>query len=116
MPERDSIKYNSMKMVCSKLGLHGEALDLFAAMRRAGLGTSRFTFSSMLTVATGMGDLHLGRQVHGLVVKATSVHNVFVSNSMLDFYSKWTALWRPSLMAKGWSDVVPKFWRIFGKV
>ena len=53
MPERDSVTYNAMKMACSKLGLYGEALDLFAAMRRASLDTSRFTFSSMLTVTTG---------------------------------------------------------------
>lgn len=92
MPERDSVTYNAMMMGCSKEGLHGEALRLFAAMRRAGLGTSQFTFSSMFTVATGMGDLHLGRQVHGLVVKATSAHNVFVNNSLLDFYSKCDCL------------------------
>uniref|UniRef100_A0A453E188 Pentatricopeptide repeat-containing protein n=1 Tax=Aegilops tauschii subsp. strangulata TaxID=200361 RepID=A0A453E188_AEGTS len=73
-------------------GLHREALGLFTDMRRAGLDASQFTFSSMLTVATGMGDLHLGRQVHGLVARATSVHNVFVKNSLLDFYSKCDCL------------------------
>ncbi|KAJ1283047.1 hypothetical protein BS78_03G098100 [Paspalum vaginatum] len=92
MPQRDTITYNTMMMGCSKEGLHGEALELFAAMRRAGLDTSQFTFSSMLTVATGMVDLHLGRQIHGLVVRATSAHNVFVTNSLLDLYSKCDCL------------------------
>ncbi|KAL6626542.1 hypothetical protein ACP70R_030268 [Stipagrostis hirtigluma subsp. patula] len=92
MPERDSITYNAMMMGCSREGLHSEALELFASMRLAGLETSQFTFSSMLTVATGMGDLHLGLQIHGLVVRATSTHNVFVNNSLLDFYSKCNCL------------------------
>ncbi|KAF7027917.1 hypothetical protein CFC21_039913 [Triticum aestivum] len=92
MPHRDSVTYNAMMMGCSKEGLHREALGLFTDMRRAGLDASQFTFSSMLTVATGMGDLHLGRQVHGLVARATSAHNVFVNNSLLDFYSKCDCL------------------------
>ncbi|KAM3197398.1 hypothetical protein ACQJBY_072829 [Aegilops geniculata] len=92
MPHRDSVTYNAMMMGCSKEGLHREALGLFTDMRRAGLDASQFTFSSMLTVATGMGDLHLGRQVHGLVARATSAHNVFVKNSLLDFYSKCDCL------------------------
>nr|CAB3476654.1 unnamed protein product [Digitaria exilis] len=52
MPERDTVTYNAMMMGCSKEGLHREALQLFSAMRRAGLYASQFTFSSMLTVAT----------------------------------------------------------------
>ncbi|TVU22360.1 hypothetical protein EJB05_32050, partial [Eragrostis curvula] len=92
MPKRDSVTYNAMIMGCSREGLHSEALELFAAMCRAGLGASQFTFSSMLTVATGMADLQLGRQIHGLVARATSVHNVFVNNSLLDFYSKCDSL------------------------
>ncbi|CAO2207677.1 unnamed protein product [Urochloa humidicola] len=92
MPERDTITYNAMIMGCSKEGLHREAVQLFAAMRRQGLDTSQFTFSSMLTVATGMVDLHLGRQIHCLYVRATPARNVFVNNALLDFYSKCDCL------------------------
>jgi pentatricopeptide repeat protein len=42
----------------------------------------------MLSVATGVGNLRLGQQILGLVARATSVHNVFINNSLLDFYSK----------------------------
>ncbi|CAO2185201.1 unnamed protein product [Urochloa humidicola] len=92
MPERDTVTYNALIMGFSKEGLQREALQLFAAMRREGLDTSQFTFSSMLTVATGMVDLHLGRQIHGLYVRATSACNVFVNNALLDFYSKCDCL------------------------
>jgi pentatricopeptide repeat protein len=92
MSERDSITYNAMMMGCSREGLHSEALELFVAMRRAGIGASQFTFSSMLNVATGIADLQLGRQIHGLTARATASHNVFVKNSLLDFYSKCNRL------------------------
>jgi pentatricopeptide repeat protein len=81
-----------MMMGCSKEGLHGEVPDLFADMRHVGLGATQFTFSSMLTVVMVVGDLHLGRQVHGLVARAASARNVFVNNSLLDFYSKCDCL------------------------
>ncbi|KAK1626968.1 hypothetical protein QYE76_001283 [Lolium multiflorum] len=91
-PHRDAITYNAIIMGCSKEGLHGEALDLFADMRRAGLVATQFTFSSVLTVATGTGDLRLGRQVHALVARSISACNVFVNNSLLDLYSKCDCL------------------------
>ncbi|GJN06119.1 hypothetical protein PR202_ga23812 [Eleusine coracana subsp. coracana] len=92
MPERDSVTYNAMMMGCSREGLHSEALELFVAMHRAGLVASQFTFSSMLTVATGMADFRLGRQIHGLIARATASYSVFVNNSLLDFYSKCDSL------------------------
>ncbi|KAK3163618.1 hypothetical protein QOZ80_1AG0006010 [Eleusine coracana subsp. coracana] len=92
MPERDSVTYNAMMMGCSREGLHSEALELFVAMHRAGLVASQFTFSSMLTVATGMADFRLGRQIHGLIARVTASYSVFVNNSLLDFYSKCDSL------------------------
>ncbi|KAL5222157.1 hypothetical protein ABZP36_026870 [Zizania latifolia] len=88
MPNKDSVTYNAMMTGCSKEGLQTEALELFAAMRRAGLPASHFTFSSILSVAAAMAHLHIGCQVHALVVRSTSESNVFVNNSLLDFYSK----------------------------
>lgn len=92
MPHRDTITYNVMITGCSREGLYSEALELFAAMRRESVNTSHFTFSSLLTVATGMVDLYLGRQIHGLFVRANPSHNVFVNNALLDFYSKCDCL------------------------
>ncbi|XP_015699302.2 putative pentatricopeptide repeat-containing protein At2g01510 [Oryza brachyantha] len=88
MPDKDSVTYNAMIMGCSKEGLHAQALQLFSDMRHAGLTSTHFTFSSILAVAAGMDRLLLGRQFHALVVRSTSMLNVFVNNSLLDFYSK----------------------------
>lgn len=88
MPERDGVTYNAMVMGFSKEGFYQESIDLFTEMRSQGLRLSQFTFSGMLTAAAGLGDLILGRQVHNLVIRTNFVWNVFVTNSLMDFYSK----------------------------
>ncbi|OAY78079.1 putative pentatricopeptide repeat-containing protein [Ananas comosus] len=88
MPERDSVTYNAIIMGYSKEGSYFTALELFIEMRDLILKPSQFTFSGVLTSATGLCDLGLGKQIHGLVVKANFGWNVFVNNSLLDFYSK----------------------------
>lgn len=88
MPERDGVTYNAMVMGFSKEGFYQESLDLFAEMRSLGLRLSQFTFSGILTAAAGLGDLGLGCQVQGLVIRTNFCWNVFVTNSLLDFYSK----------------------------
>jgi pentatricopeptide repeat protein len=83
-----------MMMGCSKEGLHGEALDLFANMCRSVCITysSPSLACSVWPLATSVGNLRLGQQILGLVDRATSVHNVFINNSLLDFYSKCDCL------------------------
>lgn len=88
MPERDGVTYNAIVMGFSKEGFYQESIDLFTEMRRVDLRLSQFTFSGMLTAATGLGDLTLGRQVHSLVIRTNFSWNVFVTNSLMDFYSK----------------------------
>ncbi|KAI0495116.1 hypothetical protein KFK09_025263 [Dendrobium nobile] len=88
MMEKDSVTYNAMINGFTKDGFHDEALELFGTMRESGLKPSQFTFSSVLSSANGLGDLALGLQTHGLIVRTNFHWNVFVINSLLDFYSK----------------------------
>ncbi|XP_073013500.1 putative pentatricopeptide repeat-containing protein At2g01510 [Typha latifolia] len=88
MHVRDSVTYNAMVMGYSKEGFYSDAVELFVEMRDLNLKPSQFTFSGVLTAAIGLGDLGLGRQVHGLVMKENFGWNVFVSNSLLNFYWK----------------------------
>ncbi|XP_008802216.2 putative pentatricopeptide repeat-containing protein At2g01510 [Phoenix dactylifera] len=92
MPGRDSVTYNAMVMGYSKEGFYFEVLELLTEMRALGLKPSQFTFSGVLTAATGLGDIGLGRQIHGLVIRTNFGWNVFVNNSLLDFYSKCDCL------------------------
>ncbi|XP_039124237.1 putative pentatricopeptide repeat-containing protein At2g01510 [Dioscorea cayenensis subsp. rotundata] len=88
MPERDTVTYNALLMGYSKEGFHGEAMELFMEMRNLELKPSQFTFSGVLTAGTGLGDLRFGQQVHSLIIKSDFYWNVFVNNSLLDFYWK----------------------------
>ncbi|KAJ0988743.1 hypothetical protein J5N97_007099 [Dioscorea zingiberensis] len=88
MPERDSVTYNAMLMGHCKEGFYSEAVELFMEMRDLELKPSQFTFSGVLTAGTGLGDFQFGQQVHSLIIKTEFDWNVFVNNSLLDFYSK----------------------------
>ena len=85
---KDSVTFNAMLMGFSREGRHGQAIELLQQMQKSDLKPSQFTFSGALTAATGLGDLGLGLQIHGAVIKTNFSWNIFVSNSLLDFYSK----------------------------
>ncbi|KAK9104025.1 hypothetical protein Scep_020869 [Stephania cephalantha] len=86
--ERDNVTYNAMITGFSKEGLNEKAVKLFVDMQGFGLKPTEFTFAAVLCACVGLGDSSLGQLVHGLVMKSNHVWNVFVSNAMLDFYSK----------------------------
>lgn len=88
MAERDSVTFNALITGYSKHGLNEEAISVFLEMQRLGFKPSDFTFAAILCAVVGLGDLPLGQQVHGFVVKMNYVCNVFVGNALLDFYSK----------------------------
>ncbi|GAB2274160.1 hypothetical protein Dimus_008929 [Dionaea muscipula] len=88
IPQRDSVTYNSLIAGYSNAGLNQQAVDLFFRMQNAGFEPSEFTFAAILSAATGLGDLTLGHQVHGLVIKTNFAGDVFMGNALLDLYSK----------------------------
>ncbi|XP_021736053.1 putative pentatricopeptide repeat-containing protein At2g01510 [Chenopodium quinoa] len=88
MSERDSVTYNAMITGYAIVELNEEAADLFLTMQKMGFRPSEFTFTAVLSAAVGLGDIIFGKQLHGFVVKTNFIWNVFVSNALLDFYSK----------------------------
>ncbi|KAF2301809.1 hypothetical protein GH714_029487 [Hevea brasiliensis] len=88
MPERDSVTYNALIAGYAKEGLNEEAIKLFMEMQSLGLDVSDFTFQAVLGAGIGLDGIAFGQQVHGYSVKNNLVWNVFVGNSLLDFYSK----------------------------
>ena len=69
-----------------------EAVNLFRRMRQAFvvpfLVHNQFTFASAIQACATMGDLDLGKQMHGLVLKVGLDIDVFVSNALIDVYAK----------------------------
>ncbi|KAK4478417.1 hypothetical protein RD792_013887 [Penstemon davidsonii] len=88
MVTRDTITFNSMIAGYSKEGLNKEAIKLFSELQHNGFRPSDFTFAALLRASVGLADVTLGQQVHGLVIKANFIWDVFVGNALLDFYSK----------------------------
>ncbi|KAL6011753.1 hypothetical protein ACLOJK_002218 [Asimina triloba] len=88
IPHKDRVTFNVMITGFSNDRRSEEALRLFQEMRYLGMKPSEFTFTAILSVCTGLGDRVVGQQIHGLVVKAHFGWNVFLSNALLDFYSK----------------------------
>ncbi|KAK1368817.1 putative pentatricopeptide repeat-containing protein [Heracleum sosnowskyi] len=88
MPVRDSVTFNAMISGYSKDGMDQQAVNLFKEMQHLGLRPSDFTFAALLCASTCLDDVGLAEQIHGLVVKANFVSDVYVGNALLDFYSK----------------------------
>ncbi|XP_043700253.1 putative pentatricopeptide repeat-containing protein At2g01510 [Telopea speciosissima] len=92
LPQRDCVTFNAMITGYSKGGLNEQAVKLFLEMHKSGWKPSDFTFAAVLSAGIGLGDLGLGQQVHTFIFKTNFVWNVFVSNALLDFYSKHDCL------------------------
>ncbi|KAI3470409.1 hypothetical protein Pfo_027072 [Paulownia fortunei] len=88
MITRDTITFNTMITGYSKEMMNERAIKLFSEMQHYGFRPSDFTFAALLRACVGLDGTTLGQQVHGLVIKANFVQDVFVGNALLDFYSK----------------------------
>ncbi|XP_059665954.1 pentatricopeptide repeat-containing protein At2g27610-like [Cornus florida] len=65
-----------------------EAIDLFCMFRSSGLIPSERTLSSVLGAFSHAMEINVGKQIHSLIVKFGFGSFTFVSNALLDFYSK----------------------------
>ncbi|KAJ0101606.1 hypothetical protein Patl1_05918 [Pistacia atlantica] len=71
-----------------QLGKLGEAIDLFVKLYCSGLVPSERTFSCVLGAFADTKDVEAGKQLHSLIIKMGCNSFTFVSNAVLDFYSK----------------------------
>lgn len=68
MPDRDTIAWNAMLTGYVQLGFYEEALKLFGRMRNSNSKPDNFTFTSILSACSGLGNLQFGLKLHALVV------------------------------------------------
>ncbi|GER33407.1 pentatricopeptide repeat-containing protein [Striga asiatica] len=85
---RDTITFNTIITGCSREGAIGEAVRFFVGMQDYGFRPTNFTFAALLRACADVNDTALGLLIHGLVIKANFVQDVFICNALLDFYSK----------------------------
>ncbi|XP_042496377.1 pentatricopeptide repeat-containing protein At2g13600-like [Macadamia integrifolia] len=67
-------------------GSNVEALNFFCKMLEHGTKPNNVTFTSILGACIGLGDLKLGRNILGLIVKLGFEDNLSVCNALITFY------------------------------
>ncbi|XP_010550919.1 PREDICTED: pentatricopeptide repeat-containing protein At3g04750, mitochondrial [Tarenaya hassleriana] len=88
MREPDTASYNIMIVGYAKKGFGLEALELYYKMIGNGLEPDDYTMLSLLVCCGQLGDVRLGKSVHGWIERRRSSANLILSNALLDMYLK----------------------------
>ena len=89
MPERDVISWSVMIGGYTQTGEAQMALELFLEMTsNTSIEPDGMTVVSVLKACTNIGDISMGRSVHGVVIYRGLNYDIFVGNSIIDMYSK----------------------------
>ncbi|WOK97444.1 hypothetical protein Cni_G06152 [Canna indica] len=65
-----------------------EALNVFQKLNRSGMKPDLFSFSSILTVCSGLLALEQGEQIHAQTIKSGYLSDVVVSSALVNMYNK----------------------------
>lgn len=93
--------YNCEDVVCWSAVMSGAvknqsywvALDVFSQMCRYGsLSPTYFTFSSVLSACAAVGELDLGKCIHGRIIKSGDGDDVCVGTAIVDMYAESGAM------------------------
>ncbi|XP_057960119.1 pentatricopeptide repeat-containing protein At4g02750-like [Malania oleifera] len=90
MPIRDAIVWNTTIFGLGKNDRGEEGLKCFIRMKDVGVGPSpdEATYTSVLTICSDLLTLHLGKQVHGQVIKTGFDCFIAVSNAVVTMYGR----------------------------
>lgn len=96
-PYQNDVMYNAMiarflQTQTSSCEYAQEALNLFFKMRRQGLKSSKFTFSSILKACIAVENFEVGKQIHAQICKNNLQSNEFIGTSLVDFYSFFSSI------------------------
>ncbi|KAF9605693.1 hypothetical protein IFM89_018036 [Coptis chinensis] len=108
LPYRDAISWNSVIAASVQNGLFDEGLKLFRQMLMANIKPRHVTFSSLMPACAHLTTLHLGKQLHGYIIRNNFDDNVFIASSLVDMYAKcgYVQIARSVFNRMGSSDMV----------
>nr|KYP74705.1 Pentatricopeptide repeat-containing protein At4g13650 family [Cajanus cajan] len=84
----DVVSWSTMIACLDQQGHSQEAAKLFFLMRHTGVEPNQFTFTSVVSTATELGDLHYGKCIHACIFKYGFESNTSVSNVLIRMYMK----------------------------
>ncbi|KAL5784620.1 hypothetical protein ACOSQ2_007012 [Xanthoceras sorbifolium] len=88
LPQRDRISWNSIIAGFVQNGMFDEGLKFFRQMLLAKIKPRHVSFSSIMPACAHMTTLHLGKQLHGCIIRNGYDDNVFIASSLVDMYAK----------------------------
>ncbi|XP_015581233.1 pentatricopeptide repeat-containing protein At3g29230 [Ricinus communis] len=86
MPHRNVVSWNSMISSYTKFGKFIEALDLFVQMQSEGVIPDGYTFVSVLSACSNLGNLEYGKYIHYLIGKFSQLE-VMVGTALIEMYA-----------------------------
>ncbi|KAL5996830.1 hypothetical protein ACLOJK_007752 [Asimina triloba] len=96
MPDRDVPSWNAIIAGCSQNGLFSKAISLFQRMLLVSGGhenrPNQITVVCALSACAHLGMLHLGKWIHGYILKNKIGPSAFVANALVDMYGKCGSL------------------------
>ena len=89
MTERDNFSWTAMISGYVRHDRHEEALELFRAMQRhENFKCNKFTMSSALAASAAIQSLHLGKEIHGHILRIGLDLDGVVWSALSDMYGK----------------------------
>ncbi|XP_028052590.1 pentatricopeptide repeat-containing protein At3g20730-like [Camellia sinensis] len=89
MLKKDTIACTALITGYAREGTYSrDAFDLFNGIHQMHMGVDNVILCSMLNICANTAALDLGRQIHALVLKCQSKHDVAMGNTLIDMYSK----------------------------
>lgn len=92
MPQRSLHSWTSIIGVLLEHELFYDAFLLFQELLLSSMALEFFVLPLALKIGSGLGDLELGKQLHGAAVKYQFASNIYVENALIDMYGKCRSL------------------------
>ncbi|XP_023545881.1 putative pentatricopeptide repeat-containing protein At3g23330 [Cucurbita pepo subsp. pepo] len=89
MPSRDVLTWTVLISGFARVNCSEMALQLFREMLVEGVCPNPFTLSTVLKLCSRVGDVKMGKGIHGWILRSGVNLDVVLENSMLDLYAKF---------------------------
>ncbi|KAL8152231.1 hypothetical protein V2J09_009991 [Rumex salicifolius] len=88
IPQPDQCTWNSIVSGLAQHGRFEEAIEWVVKMHKEDFCLNEYSFGSAISACSGLLDLSIGTQVHGLLSKSPYVMDVYMGSALVDMYAK----------------------------
>ncbi|KMZ57109.1 putative pentatricopeptide repeat-containing protein [Zostera marina] len=88
MEEVDCVSYNIMISGFARKEARFECVFLLRELWERTSDLKLLPFASVLTIASGEGDVEMGKQIHAIAILTNAASDLLVANALIDMYSK----------------------------